>query len=272
MQVTMATEPAQSHQDNEDFVGAVPGAVVLLDGAGSAGADSGCLHGVAWYSRQLGTRLLERLLSPDAGDLREVLGEAISAVAGMHGSACQLDHPGTPSATVLLVRVRGGQVEYLLLADSTLVIESPTGNTAVTDDREAQVGARYRQEMDAMPNGSEEHALALRRYIEAMRNHRNRPDGFWVASTDPDAATEAVTGSVPADEVRSLALLSDGATRLVDSFALADWDAVVRTLRQDGPGELIRQTREAERSDPDGRRWPRGKAFDDATAALVVFS
>ncbi|WP_432869361.1 hypothetical protein [Microtetraspora malaysiensis] len=33
-----------------------------------------------------------------------------------------------------------------------------------------------------------------------------------------------------------------------------------------GPAELIRRARDAERSDLVGKRWPRGKTFDDATA------
>ena len=37
-------------------------------------------------------------------------------------------------------------------------------------------------------------------------------------------------------------------------------------LRDQGPAGLIRQVRAAEASDPDGARWPRSKARDDATA------
>ncbi|WP_433351514.1 hypothetical protein ACQP25_00415 [Microtetraspora malaysiensis] len=33
-----------------------------------------------------------------------------------------------------------------------------------------------------------------------------------------------------------------------------------------GSAELIRRVRDAERSDLVGKRWPRGKTFDDATA------
>lgn len=51
MKVMMASNPGHVGQPNEDFVGAVPGAVVLLDGAGIPGTDSICRHGVAWYSQ-----------------------------------------------------------------------------------------------------------------------------------------------------------------------------------------------------------------------------
>ncbi len=69
---------------------------------------------------------------------------------------------------------------------------------------------------------------------------------------------------MPLETLASVTLLSDGATRLVDRFGLADWTDVLDVLAS-GPDELIRRVREAENSDPDGQRWPRGKARDDAT-------
>jgi hypothetical protein len=71
---------------------------------------------------------------------------------------------------------------------------------------------------------------------------------------------------MPLDSLASVTLLSDGATRLVDRFGLASWDETSALLDSAGPDELIRQIRKAEDGDPVGRRWPRGKAHDDATA------
>lgn len=268
MQVTVATLPATPDRDNEDFVGTIPDAVVLIDGAGSAGAESGCRHGVAWYSHRLGTAILTALakgLTP-----RDALREAIADVADLHRDTCDLSHPGTPSATVLVASIRDDALDYLVLADSVLLLRTGHEVRAVSDEREAAVGAQYRADMDAAPNGTPEHDQALTTYITTMREHRNRPDGFWVASTDPDAADEAIIDSVPLADLDAFALLSDGASRLADRFGLTDWNGILRTLHESGPAALIRQTRDEEDSDPDGYRWPRGKAYDDATAAYVA--
>ncbi|MGI9003694.1 MAG: protein phosphatase 2C domain-containing protein [Pseudonocardia sp.] len=269
MLVSLATESARHDADNEDFVGATPNALVLLDGAGSAGADSGCLHGVAWYSRQLGATLLGELAAPRASTLQHVLRQSIADVTSRHGGCCDITHPGTPSATVLITRVRDGVLEYLVLADSVLVIETTRGVKAISDGREASVGDRYRHALEASPTGSPEHAQALQDYITAMRSHRNQPGGFWVASVEPAAADEALSGEIPASDIRALALLSDGAGRLADPFGLADWPEILRILDEEGPRRLVRQTREAELTDQDRMRWPRGKVHDDATAAYV---
>jgi hypothetical protein len=47
MKIVTATSPGHVGRPNEDFVGDVPGAVVLLDGAGIPGTETICRHGVA---------------------------------------------------------------------------------------------------------------------------------------------------------------------------------------------------------------------------------
>jgi hypothetical protein len=267
MRVRLATSPARPDRANEDFAAALPDAVVLLDGAGApSGMASGCVHGTAWYARSLGGVLLAEIV-PERS-LVEALGRAIERVNGLHGGVCDLGHPGTPSATVVIARRRNDKVDHLVLADSVLVLERKAGGppVAVSDDRQAVMTRELRKGMDALPTGSAEHTAALRAFIESIASYRNRSGGFWVASTDPHAGGEALSGSDTVDELRGLALLSDGASRLVDRFGLLDWPGLLDVLRADGPEALIARTRAAERDDPEGRRWPRGKTHDDATA------
>jgi hypothetical protein len=260
--------PAEADQPNEDFVAATPDAVVLLDGTGTpTGSESGCVHGVAWFVRRLGSALLASMMRDDDSDLRECLAASIADVGSLHAHTCDLAHPGSPSATVVVVKVQQDALDYLVLADSVLVLDLSAELRVVTDDQEAQIGRQLRAEMDASPNGTPEHEKAHREYVENLRAHRNRPGGFWVASSDPEAARQARTGSVPRAHVRAAAILSDGASRLVDRFGLTTWKGLLGTLDRQGPRELLRQVREAENSDPSGSRWPRGKAHDDATAA-----
>jgi hypothetical protein len=266
--VVLDSIPAKTRQPNEDFVAATPDAVVLLDGAGTpAGSESGCVHGVGWFVRRLGSALLASLMRDDDLDLQECLALSIADVGSLHADTCDLAHPGGPSATVVAVKVQQDALDYLVLADSVLVLDLSTELRVVTDDHEAQIGRQLRAQMDAWPNGTPEHERAHREYVENLRAHRNRPGGFWVASTDPEAAGQALTGSVPQAHVNAAAALSDGASRFVDRFGIATWDDVLKILERQGPRELLRQVREAENSDPRGSRWPRGKTHDDATVA-----
>jgi hypothetical protein len=98
----------------------------------------------------------------------------------------------------------------------------------------------------------------------------HRPGGYWVAAADPEAASQAVTGTLPGKALRRAVLLSDGASRLVDLFGLATWEELVELLDESGPEELLRQVRAAEAVDPEGRQWPRTKRSDDATAVYLA--
>ena len=74
---------------------------------------------------------------------------------------------------------------------------------------------------------------------------------------------------VPGRSLHRAALLSDGASRLVDPFGLATWEELLE-LAESGPDELLRQVRAAEAVDPEGRQWPRTKRSDDATAVYLA--
>ncbi|MCO5967353.1 protein phosphatase 2C domain-containing protein [Actinoallomurus soli] len=230
MRVSWACEQGSPARPNEDFVATALGAVVVLDGMSiDMDLETGCGHGRPWYVGQLATRLLvgllDHALSPDAA-----LAQAITGTAAAHGGRCDLSHPWTPATTVVALRVRDQAADYLVLADSTLLLDQDGRVTALT-----AVGS-----------------------------------GF--AAADPRVAGRALTGRVPLPELRRAALLTDGATRLADSFGLTDWPQTLATLAGQGPAALIEQVREAERSDPDGRRWPRHKRHDDATVAYCEFA
>ncbi|MCF4139554.1 integrase [Streptomyces sp. Tue 6430] len=267
MRVTLGSLPAEPGRENEDFAAAAPGAAVLLDGAGVANAETGCTHGVAWFSAMLGGLLLSTITAHPARPLAACLADAIGAVRSLHEDACDLVHRASPTSTVVAVRAGAGTLEYLVLGDSSLLLaERGNGTTVVTDRRLDDVGRRLRGPVDALPTGSPEHAAALAEYRDALTGLRNRPGGFWIAGPDPYAAEHALTGTAELGFLSSVTLLSDGATRLVDRFELTTWQETVTVLDSSGPSELIRRVREVEAGDPDGRRWPRGKARDDATA------
>ena len=133
---------------------------------------------------------------------------------------------------------------YLVLGDTTLLLEEPAGIRAVTDDRLEHVASVQHGAMHQHATGSADHDRSFAELVTEQRRHRNHPDGFWVASTDPDAAQHALTDSAP----------GAGLHRGI--------------LAEQGPEAIITQVRAAEASDPDGRRRPHGKRHDDASAAF----
>jgi len=244
----MATSPGHG-RPNEDFVGAVPGAVVLLDGAGIPGTETICHHGVAWYSHTLGATLLGLLSrQPDLG-LVPALAEAIEHVAGRHRTTCDLANPSSPQATVAIVRFQAGRVDHLVLADAFVVLDaSESAPQVVTDPREVDVRNECLSALRGLSSGTPEYERALPTVISALRSRRNQPGGYWIAKDDPGVASEAVTGSIALSRLDGAAVLSNGASRFVDPYRLGEWRDVVALLRTKSPDEVVRRVRAAEAS------------------------
>ncbi|MFG3438864.1 protein phosphatase 2C domain-containing protein [Nonomuraea sp. NPDC047897] len=246
LHVTYATAPAPGGV-NEDYVIAGPAWVAVLDGATAPrGVDSGCGHGVPWLVRTLARSLVEPM---EAGDpLPEALSRAIAATMDAHGGACDLGNPHAPSSTVAIVRQAGEHLDYLVLCDSPIGVLHTNGMlTVVDDDRTAR-----------LPGG--------RPYpLDLVASLRNRRGGFWVAGTDPGAAFEALTGSVPVAGLRAVGMFTDGVTRLIEWYGRS-WQELMTAAAAHGPAHLLAEVREAESAHGTPGH---GKPHDDATAVWI---
>jgi hypothetical protein len=133
MRVTLATSPGTAGWPNEDFAATAPGAAVLLDGATTfpIGKETGCIHGVAWYARTLGTTLLAAITADPPGSLTGGLARAIGEVRARHEHTCDLANPSTPAATVTALRAGASGLDYLALSDSSIAADYGDGREPV---------------------------------------------------------------------------------------------------------------------------------------------
>lgn len=256
----LISEPGDAARPNEDFAAlSVPasgqgGALVVLDGVTPPKGDDGCLHSVPWFCAQLGGALTELSVSRRDLTLAEVLAEALRRTAEAHAATCDLSHPRTPQATVVLGRWSEATVEYLVLSDSALLAEAPDGTvTALLDDR-----------LDRVPRAS----LASDAIADATV--RNKEGGFFTAAADPSVSARAVTGELPRSAVRTLVALTDGATRWTEKFRQGDWTDLFTLVRKEGAEALVERVRALEDADRERRaHLGRSKTHDDATVVYV---
>ncbi|WP_344485176.1 protein phosphatase 2C domain-containing protein [Nonomuraea monospora] len=266
------SRPGSPDKPNEDYVAAAAGTTtqaLLLDGAGGpAELPTGCHHGTPWFVAHLGEAAMTHLRTPDT-DLNLALVRAIASVTRTHRAyTCDLAHPGTPSSTAALFRLRAGHIEHLVLGDSTFVADIDGEIVTVTDRRIEAVGHNLWQRMASLPTGTPAHQSARIAFVEHQRRMRNHPRGYPIASVHDQAARDALTGSHPAGQVRRLALLSDGATRFVE-FGLGTFADLLDVLDSRTPWRLFDEIRAAETSDPGGERWPRAKRHDDISVVFL---
>ncbi|MXM68809.1 hypothetical protein GR925_36795 [Streptomyces sp. HUCO-GS316] len=260
MRTELVSEAGRPDRPNEDFASiALPasgqgGALVILDGVTPPQGGTGCLHSVPWFTARLGGALTDVTVSSRDLTLAGALSRAILRTAEAHKGSCDLSHPRTPQATVVIARWSPDTVEYLVLSDSALLVQAPDGAvTAVLDDR-----------LSRLPRAS----LATDAVVDTTV--RNQEGGFFTAAADPSVAARAVTGVLPRSEVRALAALTDGATRWVDRFREGDWEDCFALVRKEGARELVEQVRTLERADEETRTYlRRSKTHDDATVVYV---
>ncbi|MEV0806978.1 hypothetical protein [Micromonospora sp. NPDC050200] len=273
MRVRSASVAAPGRLENEDVVFRFGPLVGVLDGATVPdGFDTGCVHGPAWFVRHLAARIGLAVAARPAATLVSSLAAALLAVRADHGDACDLDHPGTPSATVCLLREGADEVDHLVLCDSPLVLDVGGRVEVVSDDRLDTAMADLRRIVAGLPAGEVDPETRFRQAVQVQRERMNRTHGYWVAAADPDAAYHAVTGTLPLcgpDAVRRAVLLSDGASSIVEEFDLLDWAGLLDVVTAHGPGALIERVRAAERDHPE--RLRRHKRADDASAVFCEF-
>ena len=135
MLFSAATEPGEHDKPNEDWVGMTPNAVVVLDGVTVQESFRGsCIHGTPWYVMKMGSKLIAEAADQNAS-LIDALRNAISSTTALHADTCQLDDIGAPSAAVAVLRINKNAIEYLVLADITVLIRSSHCISVITDER-----------------------------------------------------------------------------------------------------------------------------------------
>ncbi|QNE18225.1 integrase [Kribbella qitaiheensis] len=265
--------PGSSQRPNEDSFAAVADLVIVADGATAPdGLGTGCVHDPRWYSRELTAQATAAHVRYRDASLADILSTAISATADAHASTCDPGHPGTPSSTVVMLRARAETLEWLVLGDATLVLETPHGLNAICDDRLFQTNKELRNQVLRTTADDPKRPARIAALVDAQRNFRNVEGGFWVAASDPNAAykARADTERLAAGTTWRAALLTDGASAAVDTYGLTDWHGLLNLLDAAGPNGLLESVRKIEADDPAAQRYPRIKRSDDATVAYLT--
>jgi hypothetical protein len=249
---------------SQDRVFITPNAVVVLDGASQPVPDT---RDGGWLAETLGSQLRDRLTETANTDLQAVLAQAIEATARRYGLV-----PGSsPSTTVSIVRWDARKADVLVLGDSPVIALSRDRRILeVRDDRLSRVASHERRALRANGAGfGSERAREWQALVDAQRQRRNQPDGYWIAEAVPEAAAHAVRARWDINDLALVMAMTDGVANGVDRYHVpADWHIAAELARND-PACLVDTVHSAEEDDSDGTRWPRMKRHDDKAIALV---
>jgi hypothetical protein len=144
-----------------------------------------------------------------------------------------------------IVRIGEHSVEYLVLANVTMILDPVDGLSVLSDERVAET-------VNDLAGKRSAGAEVMRR----RERYRNREGGYWVAAADPSVAEHAKTGHIPLKGFGHAALMSDSVTQLVSPFEQTNWPGLLAAVLNSGPVSVIEHVRSIEAADARGSAGP----------------
>ncbi|WP_421858021.1 hypothetical protein [Oricola sp.] len=272
--------PGSPDRSNEDSLGWTADCAFVIDGATGIGPDfitGPTQSDAAWLANFAKVHFEEtvvpgRKIADIVRKVSELAGEIVtSAAAGAPTPAWNL-----PVAAFEMVRLEGDRLIAYGLGDSLLFIEDAAGrlaqhtampgSAAAERDKAATLLAVDRAFALGGPGADNDTAIADERKRRATYN--SPESNIWTLGTCPEAADHVAVATLSGPPARGL-LCTDGFAALVTDYDRYSAGQLIDAARRYGLAELAAELREIEQvEDPDGRRFPRMKRSDDASAVL----
>lgn len=267
--------PGDALKPNDDAFGHIGDAAVVLDGATSLGdplmpGDSDA----AWIAHFGARRLMAHVRDGEAPKdaLRYALADAEKSYAALRRREPQAQWEMPFASMAFAVECEAG-FDFLWFGDCAGLLRHEEGkfdvlgHSFVSKAREAKGAAKAASDLKRAPvvEGS------LEPYLPLLRSERNRMNSGkrWAFSPDPRAAEHVLQSKVRVAKGSHLLLASDGFLALVSDYGAHTPERLFERALKKGLGALGEELRTIEEGDPEGRKFPRFKKCDDATALLL---
>ena len=268
--------PGDPAKANEDAFAVEGNAAVVLDGA--TGLGENLLPGpsdAAWIAHFGARRLMAHLKGGDTPDkaLRQALAETEKSFVGLRRRPPKEKYE-IPCASMMLVCAMEAGFEALWFGDCAALVQRPGEPVEIIGEAfdkraaEARRAALLSKEKGIAPAAGLSRAEFLP-HVRAARNKLNTGKTGWLFSPDAHAAEHAVKKRFAAPAGALLLLATDGFLALASDYGATDAQGLMEAAENDGLKALGEEIRALETEDSDGRRFPRFKKSDDATAVLL---
>lgn len=265
--------PGYPNKQNEDSFASDTVAAAVLDGATPV-ADP-ILPGksdAAWLSQFGARRLLSHIKDEDSprGALRHALADAERSFHGLARRKALFRYE-LPFASMIFAVPSQDGFDALWFGDCSMLVRRPEGRVEAIGSaferrgQESEAATRYMEANNLPPVGALDRPEALPMFRES-REKVNSPGNTWLFGVEPKASEYVSHAKVSAAAGTELILCSDGFLALISDYGCYDSDALFSAARETGLVSLGRQLRSVEDEDAEGRKFPRFKKSDDATA------
>jgi len=268
--------PGNPAKPNDDAWAQTARAAVVLDGATNLGES--LLPGdsdAAWIARFAARRLMAHIDDDaEAADaLRAALEDAEKSFAGLRRRIPK-ENWENPYASMMFVVAQPTGVDALWFGDCGALVKRPDGAVEIVGEAFAKRTAEARRvkmlaEAKGLAPASGTNRPEFLTALRAARNTVNSDKGGWLFGPDANAADHVPSTNLAATSGTIVLLASDGFLALVSDYERYDAAGLMAAAETKGLAALGEELRAIEEGDPEGRRFPRFKKSDDATALLL---
>lgn len=211
------------------------------------------------------------------GDLREAVRNASEAAANAFSYLTrgeEIERWQLPVASLLMLTENArGAIEGIDLGDGRVFALGADGAVQSAGGPPGALDAEVRFAATAPdPDKPLLQRTAVIAKLRQMRAAMNQEGAPWTFGLQPACADHARTWSLTLKRPAHLLLMTDGFSALTDRYRVYEPAALVRAAAGVGLQELGRELRAVEAADAGGKRHPRFKTSDDATALLMRLS
>ena len=236
---------------------------------------SGSNSDAAWLAAQLDTHFagLPQNSEPIRVALRRIVGRVRDDYL-LQTSQSHIPEYAIPSAAALYCGWEQSghrvHIRFSGLGDCSAIVRESSGLLHIIGDL-SRGGDAHMLDRFAAFHGDESEAAKseLRTFLQEQRSRMNKPDGYWVFSIAPEAASHIQERTLCLRSPADLLLMTDGFARLIDHFEAYRPDTLIDAALKNGLGPLYEELRRLEAGDPGRTAAPRVKQEDDASAVLV---
>jgi hypothetical protein len=268
--------PGHPDKANDDAIGCCEGAGLVLDGA--TGLGERLLPGpsdAAWLARFGANRILFYI-----GEGASAQEAVTAALFDADTSFAQLrrrepaERYEIPFASLMLAVAGDSAIDFIWYGDCAAIVGHADGRTEIVGEA---IEKRARESSGvkrlAETTGEAPAAVSLREaFLPALRNARNRVNtgkGGYLFGPEVIAADHAQTQRLDVVPGAFLLLVTDGFLALASDYGRYDIAMLLEAAKTTGLAKLGEELRAVEDADADGRKFPRFKKSDDATALLL---
>jgi len=261
---------------NEDIIGLSPHGAWVLDGA--TGLNNKNLvsteSDAKWYVNWWNKYLHENMNRKDS--LKEIMNDGIAEITKEYYKLIggnEVEELDFPSCSCSILKFYEDKIEYFLLGDCTLFVDSKESVKVLKEDTIGKFDKKVFDYIEKIKGSINmtliEKKVKVMPIIIENRLKKNTVGGYWALEFSKDAVNNCVNGFIEIKDKIKIMMASDGFSCGYDKYSIFDKEDMIKVANIKGIDYIYRKVREVEKSDEMAIKFPRFKIYDDSSCIYL---